>query len=133
MERNLVRPFRPFDVGDGGLRALDLRALGAGLAREPEYASTGRGSITLVHDRSLTIVLTALRGGDAIDEHHTPGTGSVLLLDGRARLHADGRVVDLAPGNAVVFGAALPHSVEAAADSLLLIAFGGRAPAAGPG
>ena len=53
--------------------------------------TTGRSSLTLARGDELTVVLTVLKTGHALDEHPAPAAASVTCLDGNITFttHAD--------------------------------------------
>lgn len=96
------------------------------LAREHLDRATahdsGRSATTVYggHEHHLRQTLLALTAGTHLTEHHSPGEATLIVLQGRVRLHAgtttwDGRTGDLI---------AIPpdrHSVEALDDSAILL------------
>lgn len=128
MTSKLSRPFRPIDLAGDALEVFELYALGSELQGTEEYGSTGVAAVTLARDAHVTIVLVALRAGASMREHRAPSAGTALLLSGRGEFvaGADGKRAALAPGSLVAFSADLPHAVEAAEESLLLVTIGGR-------
>ena len=84
-----------------------------------------RGSITLVKQSGMSIVLTHLHKGATMQEHHAPGPASVQVLDGRVRVQVGDEVLDAPAGRLVAFDARVQHSVEAVEDSTLLLTLSG--------
>jgi quercetin dioxygenase-like cupin family protein len=101
--------------------AIDLGAELARLRADDSWGRAGRHARTLVKDAELRVVLVALRAGARLEEHHAPGRITIQPLDGRLRVAATGRVVDLAPGELLSLGRAIPHAVEALEECAFLL------------
>jgi len=56
-----------------------------------------------------------------IEPDENPGRISVQTLDGHIRMHAGDRTFDLVKGKVLVLDHAVPHDVEAIADSAFLL------------
>ena len=111
-------------------RILAGRALRFGLGEEmarlrsEEAAGDGgerRNAITLVKDGPLRVVLVVMKAGTDMDEHATPGPATVLVLEGRVRVGADGEQCTCERGAMIVFEAGVAHTVAAEADAALLL------------
>jgi quercetin dioxygenase-like cupin family protein len=78
---------------------------------------------------NLTVVLTVLKAGAVLDEHHAPAPVTLLPLFGEIVLAAaEGLTrLTLAQGTGAVFAAHLPHRVEAQQDSAFILVMGGQA------
>jgi quercetin dioxygenase-like cupin family protein len=83
----------------------------------------------LIHHKDLTVVLTVIRAGAVLEEHHAPAPVTLLPLFGEIVLaSAEGTTrLMLDQRNAAVFAAHLPHRVEAQQDSAFLLVMGGQA------
>jgi|SRR5690606_5146092 len=131
----LARPFRPIELSSGTLASFELPALAGALRGQEEYERTGVAAVTLARDDHVTLVLVALRRGDAMREHRAPSAGSVVVLSGRIAFSRSGGAqperTELAAGGLVAFAADVPHSVEALEDAAYLVAIGGRTRPAG--
>ena len=136
MQRRLNRPFRPIEVDADTLEFFQLTSLGDDLKRDAEYEESGVCSISIARDEDVTLVLTALRAGASIREHHLPSAGTLVLLSGRAAFetHGGAEHEELTPGAMAVFSSDLCHGVVAREDSTLLVIIGGRVrPETAPG
>ena len=91
------------------------------LRREPAWAQGDRNAKTLVKEPDLRVVLTVLKQGASLREHRVPGTATVQVLSGRARLHLASRQVDVSTGGVVSLERDLPHDLEALEESAVLI------------
>ncbi|MCC6238120.1 MAG: cupin domain-containing protein [Dehalococcoidia bacterium] len=80
-----------------------------------------RGAVTLVKQGGLSVVLTHLHAGGTIAEHSAPGTTTVQVLDGQVRIQVGDETLDMLAGRLIAFDARVRHSVEAIADSTLLL------------
>ncbi len=91
------------------------------LRGEPAWAQGDRNAKTLVKEPDLRVVLTVLKRGASLREHRVPGTATVQILSGRARLHLAGQQVDVSTGGIVSLAGNLPHDLEALEESAVLI------------
>ncbi len=98
---------------DLGEAVSELRAQGS--------ADQDRRGITLVRQGGLSVVLTQLRAGAALQEHAAPGAATVQVLDGHVRARVGDVDLDLLAGRLIAFDADVRHAVEAVEDSTLLL------------
>ena len=84
----------------------------------------------LVRYPDFQITLRAMKANTRIPDHHNPGRICVHTLRGHIRMHAAGKVFDLAPGKMLILDRALTHDVEALEESafLLTVAYPEKAP-----
>lgn len=101
--------------------AFDLTTELAQLRDEEPWRRSGRHSKTLIKDADLRVVLLALQAGARLEEHHAPGRITIHALDGHLRVGVGGQAIDLPQGHIVTIGPAIPHDVEALADSAFLL------------
>ena len=129
MSAAFVRPFRPLELTASTLTSLPLQAMAQQLMTEDAFQTSGRNALTLIHHKDLTVVLTVMRAGAVLEEHHAPAPVTLLPLFGEIVLaSAEGTTrLTLDQRNAAVFAARLPHRVEAQQDSAFLIVMGGQA------
>jgi quercetin dioxygenase-like cupin family protein len=80
-----------------------------------------RGSVTLVKQSGMTIVLTHLHAGSRLEEHAAKGAASVQVLDGRVRMTIKDETLELNRGRLIAFDAGVRHTVEALEDSTLIL------------
>ena len=80
-----------------------------------------RGSVTLVKQGGMSLVLTHLHAGGTLQEHSAPGPATVQILDGRVRVRIGDETVEAPAGRLIAFDAGIRHSVEALEDSALLL------------
>ncbi len=90
------------------------------LKKEPAW-QRGRNAKTIAKYPDLRVVLTIVRAGTRLREHHAGGRISVQTLAGHIRMHALDRTFDLGAGQALVLDRAVPHDVEAVQDSAFLL------------
>ncbi len=83
-----------------------------------------RQGVTLVREGGLSVVLTHLRAGSALQEHAAPGPVTVQVLDGRVRFTIGDDQLEASSGRLVAFDAGVRHGVEAIEDSTLLLTLG---------
>lgn len=113
----MAAPFLEFDL----TRELEE------LHREPGWES-GQNARTLVKYDDFRVVLTALKTGARLPEHHTEGRISIHVVAGRIQVRAQERTFNLPTGTLLTLDQGLPHDVEALEESafLLTIAWPGR-------
>jgi quercetin dioxygenase-like cupin family protein len=100
---------------------LNLNASIAQLKGEVGYHKNDRNAITLFHSERMRIVLIALHAGTEITEHAVTGPCSILTIDGRVEVRAGSDSFPLGPGEAVALQDAVPHSVRADGESVILL------------
>jgi quercetin dioxygenase-like cupin family protein len=92
----------------------------AQLHGEPQWKN-GQNARTLAKYDDLRVVLTALKAGARIPEHHAKGRVSIHAVVGHVIVRAQGRTFDLPAGGLLALDRDLPHDVEAVEDSAVLI------------
>ena len=129
MSEPFARPFRPVELTPSTLTSFPLQAMAQQLMTEDAFQTSGRNALTLIHHKDLTVVLTVMRAGAVLEEHHAPAPVTLLPLFGEIVLaSAEGTTrLTLDQRNAAVFAAHLPHRVEAQQDSAFLLVMGGQA------
>ena len=129
MSDAFARPFRPVELTASTLTAFPLQAMAQQLMTEDAFQTAGRNALTLIHHPHLTVVLTVLKAGAALHEHHSPAPVTLLPLFGEIVLTsaAGSTRLTLDPSTAAVFAAHLPHRVEARQDSAFVLVMGGQA------
>lgn len=113
-------PQRVPDLTAGPYLEFELQAEIEKLRREPAYES-GRNAKTMVKYEDFRVVLTAIKGGTRIQEHHSAGRISVQTVAGHIRMRAVEREFDLPQGRLLVLDRAVQHDVEALEDSAFLL------------
>lgn len=93
----------------------------ARLKEEPAWRSGTRNAITLVKHGPLRVVLTVLRSGTSVEEHHAVGPLTLHVLSGVLRVRTAGRAVEMEPGTLLALEAGLRHEVEALEESAFLL------------
>jgi quercetin dioxygenase-like cupin family protein len=124
-----VRPFRPVELTASTFMSFPLQAMAQQLMTEETFQTSGRNALTLIHHTNVTVLLTVLKAGAVLDEHHAPAPVTLLPLFGEIILtSAAGQTsLTLAQGTGAVFAAHLPHRVEAQQDSAFVLVMGGQA------
>lgn len=105
----------------GVLQSFDLDEEIARLRGEKEWREGRRNAITLRKGGGLSVVLLAMKAGDRLEEHSTPGSISVLVREGRIRFTAEGAAVEAGSGTMLACDAEVRHSVEALSDAVCII------------
>lgn len=113
-------PQRVPDATAGPSLEFELAAEIEKLRAEPAY-ETGRNAKTMVKYEDFRIVLTAIKAGTRIQEHHSAGRISVQTVAGHIRMRALGREFDLPQGRLLVLDRGVQHDVEALQDSAFLL------------
>jgi quercetin dioxygenase-like cupin family protein len=109
-----------------GGASFDLAAIDGELRKEAAYQESGYTSRTLVREPDLRIVLTVMKNGARIADHHADETASIHDLSGRLRLHLPDAPVDLEAGELLALEAGVRHDVEALEQSAFLLTIGWR-------
>ncbi len=107
-------------VTSGVALNVNLGAAIDGLRNEPAWAS-GRNAKTLAKYSDFRVVLTVLKRGVTVREHHAAGRISVQTLAGHICMHVEGRTFDLPPGGLLMLDRAVAHDVEALEESAFLL------------
>ncbi len=115
-----VAPVRTPEPTGSSVLEFDVNEYIEKLTREQNWQA-GRDSQTIVKYPDFRIVLTVLRAGSYLHEHHAAGPISVHTVRGHIRMHADGRAIDLPSGHVLALDRAVPHDVEAVEDSAFLL------------
>jgi quercetin dioxygenase-like cupin family protein len=129
MSEAFTRPFRPVELIPSTLMSFPIQAMAQQLMTEDSFQTSGRNALTLIHHPNLTVVLTVLKAGAVLDEHHAPAPVTLVPLFGEIVLaSAEGTTrLTLDHSKAAVFAAHLPHRVEAQQDSAFILVMGGQA------
>lgn len=115
----------PVPEADG--RVLDLAVLAQELREEAAYLREGQTARTLVRSTDLRVVLSALRAGQTISEHHAEVSATIQTLSGRVLVRLPESSEAVPAGCLLVLDAGLPHAVFAEVDSTFLLTLGWRA------
>lgn len=78
-------------------------------------------SRTVLKAEGARVVVFAFDAGQVLTEHTAAVPVLLQVLDGHLRVVADGRTVDMRPGDLVHLSARLPHAVEAVIGSRLML------------
>ncbi len=81
----------------------------------------GRKAVTLAKQDDLSVVLMAIKAGDKLAEHGAPGTVTIQLIQGHAKIHLPDEEIDARDGFLVQLANGLRHDIAAETDSLVLI------------
>jgi quercetin dioxygenase-like cupin family protein len=81
----------------------------------------GIASRVLAKNAGGNVTLFAFDAGEGLSEHTAPFDALVLVLTGALKLTIGGTPVDAAPGTVVRMPANIPHAVDAAASSKMLL------------
>ena len=93
----------------------------AALRQRAAAARSGRVAKTLIKEGHLRVTLIVLRRGAVLGAHQVDGVVSVQVIRGRARVSAEGQIVDVARGGLLVLDRDVTHTAEALVDCALLV------------
>jgi quercetin dioxygenase-like cupin family protein len=116
---------RPARELTGAAMAFELTTELATLKQEPSWERGDRNARTLVEVRGFRLVLTALKAGARLREHHTPGWVSIYATTGHLLVRTAGRDVNLHVNDVLVLAADEPHELEALEESSFLLTVAG--------
>ena len=105
----------------GPVVALNLPDLARALHAEPHPAKSGHRQAGLVHRGPLRLLLFTFEPGGRLPEHRAPGHVGIHCLRGELVVEASGAQHQLRGGEALVLEPSVPHSVEAVAESEMLL------------
>jgi quercetin dioxygenase-like cupin family protein len=105
----------------GPVVPLNLPNLARALQAEPHPAKDGHRQAGLVHRGHLRLLLFTFDAGGRLPEHRAPGHVVIHCLRGELDVEAAGAQYRLGSGEALVVDPEVPHSVEAVAESDLLL------------
>jgi quercetin dioxygenase-like cupin family protein len=94
------------------------------LPRVADLVSVAEGSTvsrTVLKGEGANLVLFSFDAGEELSEHTAAMPVLLQALDGRLEVSADGRTVELVPGDVIHLGTRVPHSVRALEPSRLLL------------
>lgn len=86
-----------------------------------------RQTENLAREGDTSVVMMAMEGGDAIQEHSAPGVVSVQLLRGHAVLAVGTESFELRAGNLVLLQPGVRHDVRAEEQSVVVLTISGDA------
>ena len=78
MSEAFQRPFRPVELSNSTLTSLPVQDMAQQLMTEEAFQTSGRNALALIRDKNLTVVLTVLREGAVLQEHHAPAPVTLL-------------------------------------------------------
>lgn len=105
----------------GPVVSLDLPDLASALRSEPHPARDGHRQAGLVHRGPLRMLLFTFESGGRLPEHRAPGQVVIHCLGGELAVEAGDTRHRLSGGEVLVLEPDVPHSVEALADSDMLL------------
>src|SRR5262245_66636738 len=88
MAEAFTRPFRPIELTASTLTSFPLQAMAQQLMTEDAFQRSGRNALTVIHHTHLTVVLTVLKAGAVLHEHHAPAPVTLLPSFGETVLAA---------------------------------------------
>ena len=105
----------------GPVVPLDLPNLARALQTEPHPSKDGHRQVGLFHRGHLRLLLFTFDAGGRLPEHRAPGQVVIHCLRGGLDVAAGDAHHQLGPGEALVLDPAVPHAVEAVAESDMLL------------
>jgi quercetin dioxygenase-like cupin family protein len=91
------------------------------LKQEPAWVSGSRNAITLVMQPALRVVLTILKNGARLTEHHAGAPLTLQVLSGLVCFQAAGQTLEIRAGGLAVLESAIAHEIEALEESAFLL------------
>ncbi len=91
------------------------------LQQEVSWLDGTQNAKTLVKSERFRVVLTALREGSRIEEHHIGAPLSIQTVTGTLQVQVDGHNVNLPSGHVLVLEEGTGYMVEAHTDSSFLL------------
>lgn len=123
IKHNDATPNRP--EGDRVLDApyvyADLPGFAEQVKDEKAWERSDRNSITVFKTDGMTIVLTAMKEGAVIKDNTVNGYFTVQVLEGKIRMETLEGDINMTQHQLISFHPKVPHSIEANADSVLLL------------
>lgn len=105
----------------GPVVPLDFPDLARTLRAEPHPAKDGHRQLSLIHRDELRILLFTFEAGGRLAGHRAPGQVVIHCLRGELDIEANGARHRLKGGGALVLDPSVPHSVDAVAESEMLL------------
>ncbi len=101
---------------------MSLEALAREHSSRAANGSAGRSATTVYggHEHRLRQTLIALRAGNALAEHESPGEATLYVHRGRVRMWAGDDSWEGRTGDLLIIPPA-PHSLDAVEDSVVLL------------
>lgn len=93
----------------------------AAMKADRVWLNGDRTTKTLTKEGELRIVLTAMKQGAKLADHHADGPISLQCMSGKLRLNAAGQAVELGEGSIASVNAGIMHSVEALSECVFLL------------
>lgn len=91
------------------------------LRADSPFEAHGRGSLSLVRDPDVEIVLLVLREKGHLNQHSATGPISVLVIEGRIVFTAGNQKLEAGVHDLITLPALVPHALEALEPSAILI------------
>lgn len=109
--RNLDQAMMSFSIPDEIAR----------IRSAPQWSASRKGSITLVKNDELRVVLVVLSKGMLLHEHEADGQIAVSVVQGSIRFEAGGDQRTISSGGLLTLRGGIRHAVEALEDSAFVI------------
>jgi quercetin dioxygenase-like cupin family protein len=104
------------------MQKVSLRALARTELELAMQANSGRSAKTVFggHEHQLRQTLIALRAGESLSEHESPGEATLYVVQGRVLLKSGESSWNGSPGDLMTIPDGL-HAVDAIEDSVILL------------
>lgn len=112
----------PVAATGGPILQLDLAREAQRLCEETEWLN-GRNARTLVKHADMRIVLTVMKAGTKMHQHHAKGSVSIQAVSGHLRIHVLDRSFELCAGQILALDPELAHDVEALDEDCAVLVF----------
>jgi quercetin dioxygenase-like cupin family protein len=91
------------------------------LRHDLEFTSGGRAAKTLVKTAGLRLTLVLIKKGFGLNPEATAGGASIEVVEGRLRIHADGRPWDVGAGELIALADNLREPITALEETAFLL------------
>jgi len=122
-----TRPFHPLDFATHAAALFSLEDMIEQLRQEDVYQSGNRNALTLLHDESLTVVLTVARAGAECEEHFSQQPTMFIVLQGELEIDSasEGDRLHLHSASAAALAQNVLHRLTAITECAYLLVMGG--------
>ncbi|MET0466316.1 MAG: hypothetical protein ABW007_24370 [Chitinophagaceae bacterium] len=100
---------------------VDIPAIIDQIKREKAWEKNDRNGITVFKSSELALLVTALQAAASIEHNNVQAHMTLQVIEGDVRITTTDGDIDMKAGNIVAFHPAVPHTIYAITDVILLI------------